>query len=269
MTALLDLDGYFTRIRWGGAIRPNLETLTGLLDAHMSHIPFENLDVLLRRPVRLDLEHLQNKLVHARRGGYCFEHATLFGAVLDRLGFQQLRHAARVVLANPRTASPRTHMFLTVTLAEGTFVVDPGFGAHAPGFPVPVVEESDLPADKGTHRLLRDGGQWILQMQKGDATVDCWISTLEPENPVDFEMGNHYTATHASSPFVNRILMHARTADGRVSVVNRDMTVWQASQSRTRELADRAAVRAALVEYFGFDLPEVESLRVPSIPEWG
>ena len=30
----------------------------------------------------------------------------------------------------------------------------------------------------------------------------------------------------------------------------------------------RAALRALLVEHFGFDLPEVEQLRVPSIVEW-
>ena len=56
-----------------------------LLEAHIAHIPFENFDVLLGRPVRLDLEGLQSKLVMSRRGGYCFEHATLFAAVLERL----------------------------------------------------------------------------------------------------------------------------------------------------------------------------------------
>jgi len=35
------------------------------------------------------------------------------------------------------------------------------------------------------------------------------------------------------------------------------------------QLADRAALRALLVEHFGFDLPEVLHLRVPSIPGWG
>src|SRR5947207_7172356 len=80
MIASFDLDAYFARIRWDGAPCPTLDTLAGLLQAHMAHIPFENLDVLLCRPVRLDLESLQRKLVHSRRGGYCFEHATLFAA---------------------------------------------------------------------------------------------------------------------------------------------------------------------------------------------
>src|SRR5271163_3069048 len=93
MPSLIDLDAYFDRIQWSGATEPKYATLAGLLDAHMAHIPFENFDVLLGRSVRLDLEGLQSKLVKGRRGGYCFEHATLFAAVLERLGFEPVRHA--------------------------------------------------------------------------------------------------------------------------------------------------------------------------------
>ncbi len=70
MTISLDLDAYFERVRWGGETRPTFETLAGLLRAHMTAIPFENLDVLLGRKVRLDLEFLQDKLIRRRRGGY-------------------------------------------------------------------------------------------------------------------------------------------------------------------------------------------------------
>src|SRR5215203_4680298 len=110
MPDLLDLDAYLGRIRWIGAVDASLTTLTTLLDAHMSRIPFENLDVLLGRPVRLDLKTLQDKLVRTGRGGYCFEHATLFAAVLEAFGFRPARHSARVTLYEPRTLSSRTHM---------------------------------------------------------------------------------------------------------------------------------------------------------------
>ena len=101
MAATVDLDAYFQRVRWSGGRDPTLETLTGLIEAHTAHIPFENLDVLLGRTLRLDLEGLQDKIVGACRGGYCFEHASLFAAVLEALGFQVARHAARVVLFGP------------------------------------------------------------------------------------------------------------------------------------------------------------------------
>jgi len=101
MAATVDLDAYFQRVRWSGGRDPTLETLAGLIEAHTAHIPFENLDVLLGRTLRLDLEGLQDKIVGACRGGYCFEHASLFAAVLEALGFQVARHAARVVLFGP------------------------------------------------------------------------------------------------------------------------------------------------------------------------
>jgi N-hydroxyarylamine O-acetyltransferase len=261
---MIDLDRYFDRIGFGGETTATFDTLAQLLDAHMRAIPFENLDVLLGRPVRLVVPALQDKLVRSRRGGYCFEHATLFAAVLEALGFRPLKHSARVTLVNPRDASPRTHMFLTLQFDGAAFVVDPGFGGLAPRFPVPLVE-SDA---KATHRMVRDETHWMLRTQSGDSVIDAWASTLEVDNAIDFELANHYTATHRNSPFVNRVLLRAFTPGGQVTVMNRDAIVTRGDASQRIELADRAALRALLAEHFGFDLAEVERMRVPSIPEW-
>ncbi|MGE5089203.1 MAG: arylamine N-acetyltransferase family protein [Candidatus Levyibacteriota bacterium] len=262
------LDAYLQRIGWNAELRRDLATLAGLLDAHMSHIPFENLDVLLGRGVRLDLESLQDKLVAARRGGYCFEHCTLFAAALEAIGFEPSRHTARVVVVAPRRESPRTHMFLTVPLPEGTFVVDPGFGSLAPRVPVPLVEEARVGAGTETHWMARDGGAWVLRAQTPDRAVDCWVSEVEEDNLIDFEVGNHFTATHPKSTFVNRIMLRALTDEGQVSVMNRDVTIRRGAETQTQQLSDRAALRRLLAEHFGFDLPEVEGIRVPTIDEW-
>lgn len=262
----LDLDAYFERIGWTGTTRADFDTLAGLLRAHMSRIPFENLDVLLGRRIRLDLEGLQQKLVRARRGGYCFEHGTLFAAVLERLGFRLTRHTARVVLVVLRSEAPRAHMFLTVALDQGAFVVDPGFGGLAPAFPVPLVESSVDEA--ATHWMVRDENHWVLRTRWDNEAIDGWVSTLDADNVVDFEVGNHYTSTHPKSGFVNRLALRALTDDGRVTAMNRDVTIWKGGVPHRSQLADRRALRALLAEHFGFDLPEVESLRVPMIPEW-
>lgn len=264
----LDLDAYFDRIQWGGSTRPTYETLAGILGAHMSSIPFENLDVLLGRPIRLDLDSLQRKLVRARRGGYCFEHGTLFGAVIEAIGFKPVGHTARVIMFTPRTAAPRTHMILTVPVDEGTFVVDPGFGALAPRIPVPLLDGVEARIGREIHWMARDGRHWILRSRGSDKESDCWLSTLEADNPVDFEMGSHYVATHPGSPFVNRMMMRALTADGRVTVANRDVNIRRDSVDETAQLADRTALRTLLSTYFGFDLPEVEHMTIPTIPEW-
>lgn len=49
-----DLDAYFARIGYTGSRAATLGTLHGLLGAHVSAIPFENLDVLLDRGIDLD-----------------------------------------------------------------------------------------------------------------------------------------------------------------------------------------------------------------------
>ena len=244
--------------------RPVLATL---LLAHMRAIPFENLDVLLGRRIRLDLASLAAKLVAARRGGYCFEHATLFAAVLEAAGFAPVRHTARVTLFVPRTQAPRTHMLLTVACDEGSFVVDPGFGSRAPPFPVPLVDANDSPPD-ATHWMARADGHWVLRARTPERDVDCWATTLEPDNLIDFEVGNHFTSTHPSSPFVNRLMLRAQTADGYVTVMNRDVTHVRGDALHATTLESRAALRSLLNERFGFDLPEVLSLRVPTIGDW-
>ncbi len=268
MTTSPALDAYLERIAWGGVTSPTLETLAGLLRAHMSAIPFENLDVLLGRPVRLDLDGVRGKLVAARRGGYCFEHSTLFAAAIEALGFRPVRHSARVLLFFPRALSPRTHMFLTVSLPEGRFVADPGFGGPGTSLPIPLVDAGSEGPGEATHWMAREDAGWVLRAAAGDTARDAWVSTLEQDNPVDFEMANHFTSTHPGSPFVNRIMMSIFKKDGRVTVADRCVTITEHGSSRSTELADRAALRALLVAHFGFDLPEVDRLRVPAIPEW-
>ena len=262
----VDPEAYFERIGWNGETRVDFGTMAGLLAAHMRSIPFENLDVLLKRPIRLDLPSLQDKLVRARRGGYCFEHGTLFAAVLERLGFDIARHTARVILVSPREQAPRTHMFIVAMLPEGRFVLDPGFGGQSAPFPVPLIDGAQT-AD-ATHWLHRDGRWWTLRMRTTDKIVDCWTTTLDADNETDFVLGNHYTSTYPDSAFVNRLMLHARSDGGSVGVMNRDVTFRRGAETTKSQLADRRELRALLAEHFGFDLPEVERLRVPSVPEW-
>ena len=87
MADAIDLPAYLRRIGHAGPIVPDGATLRALHRAHALAIPFENLDVQARLPVRLDLASLQQKLVNRRRGGYCFEQNTLFQHVLEALGF--------------------------------------------------------------------------------------------------------------------------------------------------------------------------------------
>ena len=148
------------------------------------------------------------------------------------------------------------------------YVADPGFGSLAPMVPVPLVNGAHVRAGADEHWMARDGKHWKLCTFSEGKAVDCWISELADDPDVDFEMGSHFTATWPASPFVNRLLMRALTPEGRVSVMNRDVTVRRGASVDKYALADRAALRALLVAHFGFDLPEIEGLRIPGVPEW-
>ena len=207
----LDLDAYFNRVNWRGPTACDYATLAGLLSAH-------------KGPYRLRISMFCSggrcgstwrgcspNWSSARRGGYCFEHATLLAAALERLGFAPVRHAARVIVFLPPSESPRTHMFLTVDVDGARYVLDPGFGPFGSRLPVPL-DGAGVPADRPTHRMVRDGELWVMHTTRDGAQMPGWVSTLEVEHPVDFEMANHFTATHPSSLFVRPDLGERRYA---------------------------------------------------------
>lgn len=80
------LHAYFTRLHCQPLGVPTVEALRTLHLAHNCAIPFENLDVLLPREIQLDETALEEKLLYARRGGYCFELNGLFERALRDIG---------------------------------------------------------------------------------------------------------------------------------------------------------------------------------------
>jgi N-hydroxyarylamine O-acetyltransferase len=264
---MFSLDGYLARIGWNGPRAATFTTLAGVLRAHMTRIPFENLDVLLGRAIRIDPDSVYAKLVESGRGGYCFEHGTLLQSALVHLGFQPVAHTARVVLLRPRREAAQTHMFLSVRFDDETFVLDPGFGGHAPLVPVPRAA-ADVREGRDAHRMVHHDDDWVLEAHINGAWTPLWSSTFEPAEPVDFVMGNHFVSTFPTSPFVTTLMMRAITTTARVSVANRALIRHREGHDERHVIDDRAALRGILKEDFGFDLPEVERLRVPAVPEW-
>ena len=264
MADAFDLDRYLGRVDWRGDRSPSLATLAGVLDAHVRHVPFENFDVLLGRRIQLAVPSLQTKMIDARRGGYCFEHASLMAAALEAIGFSVRRHIARVVLFQPLHEAPRDHMYLTVSADGGRFVVDPGFGPFASRYPIPL----DGTVTPDGHRVTQDGASWKRHGLRRNQEFTGWVSAMEDDNPIDFEMANHFKSTHPDSVFRQWIFASAVTSSGRVNLMNRDVTWVTGETEMPDQLTDRRQLRTLLAEHFGFDLPEAETLKVAAIPEW-
>lgn len=259
----LDLSAYLERIGLSGPLPPTLGTLRALHRAHVTSIPFENAEIILGRPVPLDLASLQAKLVGDRRGGYCFEHAALFGAVLERLGFRFTALTGRVVVGGGDPATrPATHALLVVEFDDGSrHLCDVGFG-RGPLEPIPLVHGAETDQDGWRFRLARETmddlfatDRWTLR-QHGREWAARHVFTLNPQSPIDWVVGNHFVSTSSRSPFT------ARTFAQRFSAAEHhtlDATTWTVAlpdgQETVREV-EPERLPTLLAEIFGIELDD-------------
>jgi N-hydroxyarylamine O-acetyltransferase len=246
----IDVADYLERIGHPPVAHPGPAALRSLHLAHVQNIPFENLDILLGRGIRLDLPSLQAKLIHARRGGYCFEQNLLFADVLEQLGFDVTRLAARVRLGTTRLL-PRTHMALRVEVGGQSWLADVGFGGQGLLEPIPFAPGQQARQYGWTYRLVEEAGLWVLQWFEAEAWGDLYAFTLEPQLPIDYEIANHYVSTHPDSRFVQTLTAQRSTPEVRFIVRNRDFTIWGAAGVQTRQIADEEELLRILAEHFG------------------
>jgi len=245
---------YLRRIGLDSAGPPDLDTLRRLHTAHVAAVPFENLDILLGRGISLELEHLRQKLVVQRRGGYCFEQNTLFLAVLRELGFTAVAMEARV-RSGSTVLRPRTHMVLAVQLSGASWLADVGFGGDGLFEPVPMTGEIAVPSSGVAHRVIEEEDLRVLQMQRGATWEDQYAFALQPVHPVDFEVGNWFTSTYPQSPFVRTLTAQRTTREVRYVLRYPNYTEIRASGINTRQIA-RAELMPLLREVFLIHLPD-------------
>ena len=251
---MMNLEAYLARVGYCGPLQPSLETLRNLHLAHATTIPFENLDVLLGRPISLDLDALEGKLVIDRRGGYCFEHNTLFAAVLEALGFRVSRLAARVRFGST-AIRPLSHMLLTVVLEDKPWLVDVGFGGEGLLYPIRLraIEESRQFAS--AFRVRHDGDCHVLQSLHPDGWFDLYAFTEETWYPIDFVVANHFTSTYPHSPFVQSLIVQRQSRDTRLTLRGRELTEESLGLKNITLLPDDAALLATLADRFDLHFP--------------
>lgn len=234
----LDLDGYLARLGLP-ARPPGRAALDELHEAHVRTFTFDNVDVLLEQHPGVGLDVLNEKFVGRGRGGYCFEHGTVFAAALERLGYDVRRHLGRV--GDPATGpvQGRTHMTVEVGIDGERLLCDPGFGMSLVR-PVLLADGAESDQDGWPYRVHRDAdGAWQLQrLREAGWEVGHTVDEL-PVLPVDVAMGHHYTSTFPTSHFRSG-LMITQHQDGRhVAVTATTVTVRKPGEATEhRDLAD-------------------------------
>ena len=262
MPSDFDLDAYLARIGYSGPRTPTIDTLEAIHRLHPAAIPFENLNPLLGWPVALDVESLQGKLVHGGRGGWCFEHNTLFRHALEALGFPVVSLGARVLWNAPpdRPLGPRSHMLLLVQAAGLPYIADVGFGGNVLSAPLRLEPHVVQSTPHEPHRLAPIENGFVLQANLAGEWSAFYRFTLEPQFPSDYEVSNWYLCHHPSS-FFRQILMGARTAAGsRYALRNNTLAVHRREGTEKRTLRDAVALRSCLENDFGIRLPESPEL---------
>jgi len=253
-----NLEAYLTRIGYAGSCAPTLETLSAIHRLHAQSIPFENLDPLLRRPVRLELPALEEKLVREGRGGWCFEHNLLLGHVLRHIGFKVTGLAARVLWNAPEgSIRSRAHMLLLIELEGATHIADVGFGGLTLTGPLVLRNDIEQTTPHERFRLVGLDGDFAVQAWLSGTWKSLYRFDLQRQFQADYEVSSWYLANHPGSHFLVN-LMAARTEPGRrFALLNNQFTIHElGGESRRRTLTSLEDMRNVLESQFLIRLPD-------------
>ncbi|MEO7742613.1 MAG: arylamine N-acetyltransferase [Usitatibacter sp.] len=253
----VDLPAYFSRIGHRGGAAPTLANLQSIHARHVDAIAFENLAAFLGEPVPLDLASLQAKLLVPGRGGWCFEHNLFLAAVLEAMGYEVRRLAARVRWNVPaNVVTPRSHMLMRVRVAGEDFIADTGFGGLTLSAALRLVPGAEQATPHEPHRLLEEGEGYALQAKIAGEWATMYVFDLHEHQQADYEVSNWYLANNPRSQFVNGIIA-ARAAPGvRHALRNTRYSIHHADgRTERRFLADASEFRAILREAFHVEVP--------------
>jgi N-hydroxyarylamine O-acetyltransferase len=244
----VDVEAYLERVRYDGPREPGEETLAALHRAHMLAVPFENLDIHLGVANVLDPEHVFEKVVTRRRGGWCYELNGLFALLLERLGFTVTRYSAAVVLSDP--PSPDfAHLTLRVDL-DRPWLADVGFGASVTR-PLRLQDDGDQERVGNLYRRARrPDGRMVLHENGGPQ----YAFALEARAMEEFAEMCVLQQTTPGSHFVEAPICSRATEEGRESLSGMRLITTTKDGRSERELATEDERTEVLRDVFGVDL---------------
>ncbi len=247
-----DIGAYLARIEYRGPVAPGAETLRALHRAHLLAVPFENLDIHLKRPIVLARDRFFAKIVERRRGGFCYELNGLFAELLRVLGFRVDLLSARVHSSSGGFGPEFDHLTLLVHL-ERRRLVDVGFGD---GFREPLCLDEPGPQlqDGMEYRLDQTGEEWTLLQRDADgAWAPQYRFTLQPRRLEDFAAMCQYQQSSPDSHFRRGRVCTRILPGGHVTLSDRRLIVSEQGRRVEQNIDGPDAFAAALLAHFGLD----------------
>jgi N-hydroxyarylamine O-acetyltransferase len=228
------------------------ELLRRLHVAHREAFLFENLTIQNGGAISLSVDDLQRKFLDEGRGGYCFEHNTLFASALRDLGFAPVTLLGRVRRGPPERWC-RTHMVLRVPIGDDVWLADVGFGGVGLLEPIPLRSGATSIQGGLEYALRREESLWVLSMRDAERTFDLYEFSDDPQTPWDVEVANHFTSTHPESVFRRTLTIQSARRTERIILRNDALTRYRDGRLYEEPIA-RTYLAPIVRELFGIDL---------------
>jgi len=258
----MDIPTYLMRINYTEPVKPDVQTLRGLQLAHMLHVAFENLDIGLKRPIRLREEALWNKIIVQKRGGFCYELNGLFARLLNEIGFDVTYLNARVYDRDGALGIDYDHLALRVKIPgqSAPWLADVGFGDSF-NEPLYFEERGEQMQGLRAYRLEQTSNGYITWQKNYDGSWERqYFFDLQPHSfPADYEAGCLYHQTSPESSFTRGSIISRATLDGRVSLEDGRLILTKNGQRSERPIENKDEYHGLLRQYFDITLEQEQT----------
>ena len=244
MTGPQVMQQYLERLGLSAPPPPDWAGLQQLVRRHLEAIPFENLDVMAGLRGELTTQGALHKVAMRRRGGFCYELNEAFGALLGHAGFAVRRIEARVW--SPllqRFGPPFDHLALVVSLPEGEYLTDVGFGDNNR---TPLRLPQDTVADVSGDYTLGPVSEGLWLLARSDRPL--YQLTLATQELEAFAAMYRFHQGSAESIFSKGLICTRATAHGRITISGDRLTVVAGARRTESSGVDPDL---ALKQYFG------------------
>jgi len=249
------ITAYLDRIKYYGSTEPSPANLAEIHQAHMYAVPFEDLDIHLGIPLSLELAHLKQKVIHNKRGGFCYELNFLFGNLLKELGYQVTFLSGRVINDKGEPGPEYDHMALMVTLNK-KWLADVGFGGGSFTRPLDLKSRTVQINEAGYYKILEitPGSYQLSWSPEGKVYTPQYNFTLEPKEIQDFGAQCKWKQVDYNSHFVKKKICTMAIPHGRKSLLNDLFTVRISDQKESFKIDSSKMEKEVLNEHFSIIL---------------
>lgn len=252
----MNLTKYFQRIGFEATPKVDFETLKALQNAHMRHVPFENLDIHYDTYIKIDLERFYDKIVHQNRGGFCFELNGLFNWALKEIGFEVTMLSAAVVQDDGSYGLEMGHLTNMVHLNGKRWLVDVGFGDSFPD-PLEFVLGKIQVQQERWHKLSQlseNKYQYSVSEDEGKSYKHWWNFSLTPRQLDEFPEACHYMQTSPKTHFTHKRVCSISTSNGRLTLSDLTLRTRIGKEQTIEPLANEQEFLQVLQERFNITL---------------